>query len=87
MTIPVAASVLVESPRPKDVGVIAMEVYFPRRVSLCPLSPPRANLRRSASPKVTLKSSTVFPKESIPLVSDKNTWLGRMTARISTLSP
>jgi hydroxymethylglutaryl-CoA synthase len=34
MTIPLANSPLdVESPRPKDVGILAMEVYFPRRVS------------------------------------------------------
>lgn len=32
MTIPVAASVPVDAPRPKDVGVLAIEVYFPRRV-------------------------------------------------------
>lgn len=34
MTIPVAIPVAAESPRPKDVGVLAIEVYFPRRV--CP---------------------------------------------------
>lgn len=34
MTIPLSNSSLdVESPRPKDVGILAMEVYFPRRVS------------------------------------------------------
>ena len=87
MTIPVAAPVVVDSPRPKDVGVIAMEVYFPRRVSSYPVGSPCTNLLASASPKVTLKISMVFPKESIPLVSDNNTWLGQMTARISTLSP
>ncbi|KAJ2930043.1 hypothetical protein H1R20_g7055, partial [Candolleomyces eurysporus] len=31
MTIPLAASANAELPRPKDVGVLAMEVYFPRR--------------------------------------------------------
>lgn len=36
MTIPLNASALdVEvPPRPKDVGILAMEMYFPRRVSL-----------------------------------------------------
>ena len=36
MTIPLntPAAVDVEIPRPKDVGVLAMEVYFPRRVRL-----------------------------------------------------
>lgn len=34
MTIPLANSPLdIETPRPRDVGVLAMEVYFPRRVS------------------------------------------------------
>jgi hydroxymethylglutaryl-CoA synthase len=34
MTIPLNAPTAadVEIPRPKDVGVLAMEVYFPRRV-------------------------------------------------------
>ena len=33
MTIPLSNfSLDVESPRPKDVGILAMEVYFPRRV-------------------------------------------------------
>lgn len=33
MTIPLATPPLdIELPRPKDVGVLAMEVYFPRRV-------------------------------------------------------
>lgn len=33
MTIPLANSHIdAEFPRPKDVGVLAMEVYFPRRV-------------------------------------------------------
>jgi hydroxymethylglutaryl-CoA synthase len=33
MTIPITTpSVDSEVPRPKDVGVLAMEVYFPRRV-------------------------------------------------------
>ena len=33
MTIPMTApSVDMEIPRPKDVGVLAMDVYFPRRV-------------------------------------------------------
>lgn len=31
MTIPLTA-VDVDAPRPKDVGVLAVEVYFPRRV-------------------------------------------------------
>ena len=91
MTIPVAVSA-VESPRPKDVGVLAMEVYFPRRVSFYPYFSCLTTcidsvLRGSASPKATLKTLTVFPKESIPLVLDKNTWLGQMTARTSILSP
>jgi len=34
MTIPLSNSSLdIESCRPKDVGILAMEVYFPRRVS------------------------------------------------------
>lgn len=32
MTIELAATVDYSLPRPKDVGVLAMEVYFPRRV-------------------------------------------------------
>jgi hydroxymethylglutaryl-CoA synthase len=33
MTVPIITSTLdTELPRPKDVGVLAMEVYFPRRV-------------------------------------------------------
>lgn len=37
MTIPLANSHIdAEFPRPKDVGVLAMEVYFPRRVGRCP---------------------------------------------------
>ena len=28
----------VESPRPKDVGILGMEMYFPRRVSYFPRS-------------------------------------------------
>ena len=40
MTIPLANQVVdVESPRPTDVGVIAMEVYFPRRVRVFPRHP------------------------------------------------
>ena len=38
MTIPLTA-VDVDAPRPKDVGVLAVEVYFPRRVRVhVPLS-------------------------------------------------
>jgi hydroxymethylglutaryl-CoA synthase len=33
MTVPINAPAIdTELPRPKDVGVLAMEVYFPRRV-------------------------------------------------------
>ena len=92
MTIPMAApSVDGEIPRPKDVGVLAMEVYFPRRVrpflrlslssqgpTFCPLN--------SASPSPTLKIMMVFRKGNTQLVSVKSTWPGQMTAKTSTPS-
>lgn len=34
MVAPTFAQLDVEVPRPKDVGVLAMEMYFPRRVSV-----------------------------------------------------
>ncbi len=40
MTISLTSAVVdIDAPRPKDVGVLAMEVYFPRRVRIhVPLS-------------------------------------------------
>lgn len=32
VSLEVADGVIIENPRPKDVGILAMEMYFPRRV-------------------------------------------------------
>ena len=67
MTISVSSSLDLEFPRPKDVGVLAMEMYFPRRVRLhCLFLPHVLKPTRSASPKRTSRRSMAFPRESIP---------------------
>ena len=67
MTIPVSSSPDFEFPRPKDVGVLAMEMYFPRRVRLQRLTLPHVlTPTPSASPNLTSKCSIVFPRENIP---------------------
>lgn len=90
MTIPLANSPLDgEFPRPKDVGVLAMEVYFPRRVG------PRFGLLKtrltiqdcsSASPSLTSKNLMVSQKANTQLVLGRSTWPGPTTVKTSTLS-
>jgi hypothetical protein len=38
MVAPINTILTTDTPRPKDVGILAMEMYFPRRVSLANFS-------------------------------------------------
>lgn len=91
MTIPLAASANAELPRPKDVGVLGMEVYFPRRVrdfgrlfvSFDLISHLSSS---SVSPSPIWRCSMACPRENTPLVLARSTWHGPTTAKTSTPS-
>ena len=79
-----------ERPRPQDVGILGLEVYFPRRVSYPPsalFAPrrPSPHLPFSAFPRKLLKSMMVLRRASTPLASASRTWRSRTTGR--TLTP
>lgn len=87
MAIETASSVFTEAdmPRPKDVGIIAMETYFPYRVrSSQQYLFIQLMLFPSASLKRTLRNLTAFLPESTPSVLVRSTWPAAMTARTST---
>lgn len=82
MTIPLPN---IEISRPKDVGILAMEVYFPRRVSSTLLfsGAQSSQFPISVSPNLTLKTLTVYRRANIQSVLGKSTWLGRTIVRTS----
>ena len=91
MTVPLNASTSqdVEAPqRPKDVGILAMEMYFPQRVRVFSrgttlrVYPDRRTC--SASRRRSLRCSTASPRASTPLVLARSSWHAATTARIST---
>ena len=91
MTISLAASnANGEVPRPKDVGVLAMEVYFPRRVRVLAEYRVFRCILTSSPSSVSLsqiwKTSTACPRASTRSVSVRSTWPGLMTAKTSTPS-
>jgi len=87
--------VAVDAPpaRPQDVGILAMEMYFPRRVSFgrvaCCMVVKTRLTPCSASRKRISRSLTASPRASTLSVSARSTWLAQTTARTSTplLSP
>lgn len=96
MTIPLNGSARVHSdieapPRPKDVGILAMEMYFPRRVRVEHYAAREGlSLRlmtNSASPRRSSRSSTVSQRANTPSVLARNSWPAVMTAKTSTRSP
>lgn len=76
-----------DTPRPKDVGVLAMEMYFPRRVSVhwAGKVDPFHICVASVSLKRTSKFLMVLPRANIPLASARNTCRAAMTVKTSTL--
>lgn len=76
-----------ERPRPQDVGILGIEMYFPQRVSyfarlLSPL--PLFSSPFSAFPRKSLKCTMVSRRASTPLASASLIWRSRMTGRTST---
>lgn len=73
--------------RPQDVGILAMEMYFPRRV--CMFFTRfwlKLDLPSSASQRRTSRSSMALPRENTLLVLVRSTWPVQMIVRISTHS-
>jgi hypothetical protein len=90
MTIPLnnSSPAIVDLPRPKDVGILAMETYFPRRVCECNLQPVNVfdETPHSASLRLTWKFSMVSQKANIQLDLVRSIWLVLTTARTSIRS-
>jgi len=92
MTISVPSSSLdFEIPRPKDVGVLAMETYFPRRVCIPLFGVHSLHMDsytlNSASPRPIWKNLMASPRANTLLALVKNTWPGLMIGKTSTRSP
>jgi hypothetical protein len=86
MVAPINTILTADTPRPKDVGILAMEMYFPRRVSLLSFltTPFIHGCVISASLRKTSKFSMVSQRASILLALARNTCPAVMTVKTST---
>lgn len=91
MTIPLNGSARahqdVEGPaRPRDVGILAMEMYFPQRVSEGSTTRPcrSKNAMRSAFQRRSSRSLMVSRRASTQLVLARSTWRAATIGRTST---
>lgn len=74
--------------KPQNVGILGIEVYFPRRVHLvCCSAAGGFDSPVSAYQRRTLKFSTALRRANTQLVLVKNIWLAQMTARTLTRLP
>lgn len=82
----ILSAVIPKRPRPENVGIVAMDMYIPKRV--CHLISTNCHAKPMVStssvyPSETSRYTTMFPKENIPLGSGRSTWHLSTTARTS----
>jgi hypothetical protein len=90
-SLPSVFETLAQRPRPQDVGILGIEMYFPQRVRHCypsfPLFLTAFLIPLSASPRRTLRFMTALRRANTPLASARSLWRSRMIGRTSTQWP